>query len=103
MPDQKIFVGDVGTRVELEVFEGSTVVDISTASLITVRIQRPNLTSVSRAASLSTDGIDGKFYFEIISGDITLEGTYSVQVSFTLGSWVGSSSIVQFEVDSVLV
>ena len=105
--EQTIRVGDIGTRFELEVTEKvngvDTAVDISGATTYDVIIQRPDRTTVTRAGTFTTDGTEGKLYLDSISGDLSIAGTYYIQADIALPSWVGKSSIGEFEVEDNLV
>ena len=106
MSTQKIYVGDIGTRIEFTIVDDTgVVVDISGAVSKTIDLQRPDLTSAATgaAASFTTDGTDGKMYYETLSGDISIEGTYKSQAYLDLTSWQGKAAIVEFEVDTALV
>ena len=105
MATQKIYAGDIGTRIEFEIVdESGVVVDISASVTKTIDILRPDLTSVaSVAATFTTGGTDGKMYYETVSGDISMEGTYRAQAYLDLTSWQGKAAIVEFEVDPALV
>jgi hypothetical protein len=107
MADQKpIYVGATGVRIEFEVLdEDNVVVDISLAVSKTVDVVRPDDTvaATAAAATFTTDGTDGKMYYEIINGDLTMEGTYRAQADLDLTSWNGKATIIDFEVDPALV
>ncbi len=101
MPDcscQEIRVGDIGTHLELELQEECVVVDISSASVKNITLQRPDKTSVTRAGTFTTDGTDGKIYLATIAGDLSMEGTYYIQAYIELPAWQGYSSVGEFEV-----
>ena len=105
MTTEKIYAGDIGTRIEFEIVDGDgVVVDISGAVTKTVDILRPDATSIaSVAATFTTDGTDGKMYYETVLDDISMEGTYRAQAYLDLTSWQGKAAIVKFEVDPALV
>ena len=99
----EIHVGDIGTQMISTIYnQDSTVLDISSATLITFRIESPSNVSLDFTGSLYTDGLDGKCLWT--STDIFDEaGTWSYQVIlvFTSGTW--STNIVPFTVYSNLV
>lgn len=106
--EESLQVGVIGARIELEIVEYNSatntddVVDISTATDLTITVQRPDLTSFTRPATLSSNGLDGKMYILTVDGDLTLDGTYFAQGSVTSGAWSGPSTIGQFDVEKNL-
>ena len=100
--EQIVRVGDVGTRLELEVNENSIIVDIAGATTLNITIKRPDGTTVVKPGVLSSDGSDGKAFFATESGDISIEGSYYIQIYVVLPTWTGSSSIEEFIVQGNL-
>ncbi len=97
--EKQLRVGDVGTHLEIEVLEDCNVpLDISTASVKDITIQRPDKTTVVKNGIFTTDGTDGKVYFLTAAGDLNIEGTYSIQIYLELPTWQGYSCIDEFEV-----
>jgi len=84
-----IHMGDVGTVVELTVKDNGTVVDISTATALTIKFKKPSGTTVTQTAVFSTDGTDGKLKYTFQSGDLDETGTWEFQGNITSpsGSW----------------
>ncbi len=95
---QEIRVGDIGTKLELEIQENCEVIDISLVTEKTIILQRPDNTVVTRTGVFTTDGIDGKMYFETILSDLSMGGVYYIQAYIVLGTWQGHSNIGTFEV-----
>lgn len=90
----EIHVADVGTRLYVTVKESGVVVDLSGASEITLVIRRKDKSVITKTLSddqvkLYTDGSDGKIYYDLIAGDITIKGDYSLQVNleYPNGFW----------------
>lgn len=107
MSDDEIHVGDIGTVLELtlkETINNSHIpVDISSASVKDITLRRPDLTTVTRDGTFSTDGTDGKLTFTTIAGDLSMDGCYSLQVYLELAAWDGFSNIGEFEAHPNLV
>lgn len=97
MADDEIHVGDIGTVLELALTDSDGVVDISAATVKDITLQRPDLTTVTRAGVFVTDGTDGLLTFTTIAGDLSLDGCYNLQVYLELASWDGYSNIGLFE------
>ena len=95
---EEIHEGDVGTSLELEVVEQGLVLDISAATNLKMRFQKPSGATVDQAASFVTDGSDGLIRYVTQAGDLDESGWWYRQALFTLGGWAGSSSRVRFRV-----
>lgn len=95
---EEIHVSDVGTEFRITILDGTTLVDLSSASSIVITIKRPDGTLITANANLYTDGTDGIIYYNIESGDLDQGGIYKIQATVTVGSSVYSSSIGSFKV-----
>ena len=95
---------DVGTTLILTVEEDGAALDISSATVATLKfyLQDPTgvVTTVTAVFSPtgSGTGTDGKLEYVTVSGDIDTEGRWSLQAGFTLGSWIGRTRPVEFDV-----
>jgi hypothetical protein len=76
MTDTIIHVGDVGTVIRLTVTEkdGTTPINVSTASVKTFYFRKPDGTKFNRPAEFNTDGADGKLKYTTVDGDIDVTG-----------------------------
>lgn len=83
-----VHVGDVGTVITLTIYEddGTTAVDVSSATTKTIYIKKPDGTVITGTASFTTDGSDGKIYYTVASGVISASGIYQVQGYVEIGS-----------------
>ena len=99
----EIHVGDIGTQMISTIYnQDSTVLDISSATLITFRIESPSNVSLDFTGSLYSGGTDGKCVWT--STDIFDEaGIWNYQVILTFASGTWSTNIVPFTVYSNLV
>lgn len=92
-------VGVVGLALEIEVLQNcTTALNLTTASVKEITVQRPDKTTFTRTADFVTDGSDGLISIDTIAGDLTIEGTYYIQAYLELPSWQGHSDVGEFEV-----
>jgi hypothetical protein len=63
MAEQEIHVGDVGTIFRITLKDGKLIVDISTQTVLKINFKKPDNTTVSKDALLTTDGKDGKLEY----------------------------------------
>ena len=103
-----VHVGDIGTALEVLVREYDfttetySVVDISTATTMQIKLQKPNGTVVTKTGVFSTDGTDGKMRYVTISGDLDEAGFWRIQGYVETASWQGYTSLGEFEVHANL-
>lgn len=97
--DSALQKGVVGTWLEVEVLENCVAaLNVSTATVKTITVKRPDNTSFSRAAIFSSDGTDGLIHLVTVAEDLTLEGTYYIQAYVEMPTWQGNTDIGEFEV-----
>jgi hypothetical protein len=95
-----IHAEDVGTKLLITVTDCGTVVDISTATSLSIFIWKPDSTVLSRTGVLYTDGTDGKMYYATIAGDLDVAGSYKIQGKVGLLSGAThSTSLSTFRVE----
>ena len=86
----KIYVGDVGTTILVDMGE-----DISSATNLALEVKKPDGSIVEWVPTVS----DKNFLKYIIkAGDLTLEGTYTINPKLTLGDWSGRGDTTLFVV-----
>ena len=95
---EEIHLGDIGTSLQLEIVEDGVALDISTATSLKMRFQKPSGSTLDKDASFVTDGSDGLIRYVTVSGDLDEAGTWTRQAFMQIGSWHGQSSRVQFVV-----
>jgi len=92
--------GDIGTTFLLTITEadGTTAVDVSTATKLQLIFEDPNGTSLPKTAVLNTTGTDGKIKYVSVAGDIDVVGTWQVQgyVEFGSGTSKYYSGVTEF-------
>lgn len=64
--------------------DGTTPINLSSASNFTIYIYRPDGRLITGTASLYTNGLDGKIQYITQSTDLTVQGVYKVQASYQL-------------------
>jgi hypothetical protein len=76
----EIRVNDVGTVFELTVTDASGAVDISGATTKQISLEPPTRANkVTKAATFTTDGTDGKMLYTTVAGDLDEAGSWRVQ------------------------
>ena len=60
MPANEIHLNDVGTKFLVTIKDGSSAVNISSASTKEIIIQKPSGTKITATATFDSDGTDGK-------------------------------------------
>jgi hypothetical protein len=94
----EIHEGDVGTKLLVTITDDGSVVDISSATTLSIFIKKPNGTVLSRTGVLETDGTDGKMYYITVAGDLDKAGNYKIQAKVVLASGSFFSSTATFKV-----
>ncbi len=95
-------VGDTGTRFELTVVENDVAVDISSATMKTIKFQKPDNSVVSKTADFTTDGSDGKIDYVSITNDIDVRGEWKIQGYIEMPSGKFHTSMGSFGVSANL-
>jgi hypothetical protein len=94
----EIHEGDIGTKLLVTVTDDGAVVDISSASALSIFIRKPNGTILTRVGTLETDGTDGKMYYITVAGDLDAAGSYKIQGQVVLPSGSYYTSTATFKV-----
>lgn len=93
-------VNDIGVRIILTIYEDGEVLDISSASIKSIIIQKPDgTTTTTHTATFYTNGTDGKIYYDTVDGDLDQNGLYRTQALITLSSNTYRSNVVSFRVE----
>ena len=80
--------------------DGYAALDISTATVKQIIIDKPDGTNLTRSASYVTDGVDGKLYYLTVLGDFDQAGTYRCQAKINMPGFSGYSSPTSFTVNA---
>lgn len=103
MYDPGFHVGDIGTCIELIIYDqNGAVKDISTASTKQIKFKRPSGSTFTKDAAFSDDGTDGRIYYTMTDGDLNLAGLWSCRAYLVLGeAWSGHSTPAEFLVHGI--
>lgn len=95
-----IHVGDVGTVITLTIYEddGTTVVDVSSATTKTIYFKKPDGTKLAATAGFTTTGTDGKIAYTTVAGDVSVAGVWEVQGYVEIGTAKYYSTKGRFQV-----
>lgn len=73
-------IGDYAFKIRRRILDqDGNVVDISSYTTRTFKLQKPDGTTVSRGASFTTTGSDGDIEYTTVSGDIDMAGAWEFQ------------------------
>lgn len=92
MADNKIYVGDIGTVIELD-----CVSDISTATVTKIRYQKPDRKVGEWPAVRSGN----KISFTTVSGSLDQAGTWRLQAYVEMPNWRGRGETVDMVIHSL--
>lgn len=84
----EIHVDDIGTRFLVTVKDGTSVVDISSATSLVIDFRKPDDTIINRTGSTLGDGSasSGVMYYDTVAGDMDAAGNWKLQGKITLSS-----------------
>lgn len=94
----EIHVGDIGTLLIVTITDDDQVVDLSTATEITIIIKKPNGISYEKTASYYTDGTDGNITYTSVDGDFDAPGNYKIQGRVQINGGTFHSEVSTFKV-----
>ena len=82
-------VGDIGTVIEVTLYDSGTVVDVSGATTKQLLLKKPDGTVATKNASFTTNGVDGKLRYTTLANDLDAAGVWELQVYVVLpaGNW----------------
>ena len=92
----EIHVDDVGTALVVTISEDGTAVDIGTATTKQIILQSPDGTTLTKTATLVTDGADGQMQYFTLSGDLDAAGVWKIQARVVLPTGEWRSSVEEF-------
>jgi hypothetical protein len=100
--EKEIHYNDIGTVILVTINDCvagvPTVLDLSSASSLQLIFKSPSSTSVTKTASLYTDGTDGKIFYTSVDGDFEELGTWRIQARIVIGGGTFRSDIGSFRV-----
>ena len=84
-----IHKNDVGTVIEVIIKdEDNVAIDVSAATVKTIRLRNPAGTVMEKTAVFVTDGTDGKIKYTTVDGDLDATGDWRTQAYIEIGSTV---------------
>ena len=96
--------GDIGVRLEVQFVDSvGAAINLSGASAKRIHIQKPDGTVLTKDASFTTDGTDGKIYYTTASGDLSTEGDYYMQGYAVYGTNTKTTAAAKFTIGPTLV
>lgn len=99
----EVHIGDEGTLIEITVEENKIALNISTATVKVLKIQRKDKTVFQKDMDFVTDGSDGKLKYITSGSDIDMKGTWKGQVYLEMPGGKWHTSKFDMEVDDNLV
>jgi hypothetical protein len=80
MAANEIHVGDIGTTFEITMYDGDAIVNLSGANTLQMFFLKPDgSTTLTKTATLVTDGTDGKLKYVTVANDLDTAGTWKIQ------------------------
>lgn len=94
---------DEGGALELACKENGVAVNISSATVKKIYLQKPDETVVEKTAAFSSSGSDGKIKYTVETGVLDTTGEWKAQGYVELsGGKKLRTSVVRFEVEAIL-
>lgn len=95
-----IHVNDIGTIFKVRIVNDLTgsPLDISGASTKQIIIKKHQGVAVARDATFTVDGSDGWMQYSAVSGDLDINGEYSIQGKVVGGGYTNFSEVGTFTV-----
>jgi len=86
---EEVHVGDIGTRFQVTILDGPSLVDLTGATVTDIIFKKPDGTTVTKGATVIGSPLDGVIEYVTVSGDIDAAGQWRLQVHLALpgGDW----------------
>jgi hypothetical protein len=98
-----IHLNDIGTVFEVTLKdETGAVLDVSSATVKQIVFQKPDKSLLTKTATFSSTGSDGKIRYVSQAGDLDQPKSWQIQAKVTMPSGSWSSDIGTFTVDKNL-
>jgi len=98
MSANEIHLNDVGTKFLVTIKDGSSAVDVSSATTKQIIIQKPSGTKLTLSAAFSDDGTDGKISYNTVADDLDESGSYKLQGKVIISDGTFYTDITSFKV-----
>lgn len=93
-------VNDIGTVITITIKDqDETVIDISTSSSKVLEVRAPDGTIDEWSIAYATDGTDGTVVHVSQSGELHTAGTYTGQITVTIGTATWKTDLFYFDVE----
>ena len=94
--------GAIGTKLRWTVLDEEEILDVSNASIMQLKLLKPDGSSVTKPLTHITDGTDGRVEYVVESGVLNIAGTYKWQLYLAISTWQDHSSKGHFVVGDIL-
>ena len=98
MAANEIHMNDVGTKFLVTVTDGTSAVDISSATTKQLIFQKPSGTKLTKATAFTSDGTYVKMQYSIASDDFDEAGSYKLQGKVVISDGTFYTDIHTFKV-----
>ena len=99
----KIYVNTIGLVFRFQIVDqDDAIVNISSATTKTLKLQKPNGTVVTKITSFVTDGTDGLLQYTTIANDLDTAGLWKRQIQLSITGFSGHAVESEFRVESSL-
>jgi hypothetical protein len=93
---------DWGVRFEITVITATSTVDISAATSTAIYFEDPNGSVTSKAASFTTDGTDGKMYWDSTTSFLNVDGRWKMQGRYGDANQTNRTAVTFFYVQPIV-
>lgn len=90
--EEKVYVGDVGTVIYLDTGE-----DMSSASVMKIKVKKPDASTVEWTAALDVTNTN-RIKYVVVADDLDQDGTYRLQAYCVTPLWSGLGETAQLKV-----
>lgn len=97
-----IHVDDIGVQFIVQILDDGSVLDLSTATSLSIVLRRPDNSALICPATLYTNGSDGKLQYISVDGDLSEAGIWKIQANVHFFTSFFHTSIDTFKVLSNL-
>ncbi len=94
----EIHKDDVGNIFRVTVVEDGAAIDVSASSTKQIFFKKPDGMKLTKTATFTVDGSDGRIEYAVIAGDLDQIGIYRIQAYVVIGSNYYYSEIQSFKV-----
>jgi hypothetical protein len=100
--EEKIYVGDVGTRFNFTILEAGLPVNLTGYEGLLIEFQRPDKTKFTEELTVISLAQGRVRYTTVANTDLNQSGRWRAQLILTLPEWTGRASEVSFWVHKQL-